>query len=62
MAERVRRLRIARGLTLREAEAATAVSRSMLSKIERGLASPLLEATYVHLQARDARLAREGAA
>ena len=37
---RVRRLRISRKLTLRAAEAATGVSRSMLSKIERGGASP----------------------
>jgi transcriptional regulator with XRE-family HTH domain len=40
LAERVRKLRVLRGLNLRDAEAATGVSRSMLSKIERGAASP----------------------
>lgn len=36
----VQRLRGARKLTLREAEKLTGVSRSMISKLERGLASP----------------------
>ena len=40
LAARVRRLRLERGLTLRETEDRTGVSRSMLSKIERGRASP----------------------
>ena len=40
LAARVRRLRLERGLTLRDAERQTGVSRSMLSKIERGRASP----------------------
>ena len=40
MSARLRRLRITRRLTLRAAEEATGVSRSMLSKIERGGASP----------------------
>lgn len=37
---RLQRLRGARKLTLREAEKLTGVSRSMISKLERGLASP----------------------
>lgn len=37
---RVRRVRLERGLTLRDTERQTGVSRSMLSKIERGRASP----------------------
>lgn len=40
LAARVRRLRGVQGLTLREAAGATGVSRSMLSNIERGAASP----------------------
>lgn len=40
MGARVRRLRLARGLTLRDAERALGVSRSMLSKLERDRASP----------------------
>lgn len=38
--KRLRQLRASRRLALRDAEAATGVSRSMLSKIERGRASP----------------------
>lgn len=40
LAARLRHLRLERGLTLRDAENQTGVSRSMLSKIERGRASP----------------------
>lgn len=40
LAERVRELRQLKALNLRGAEAVTGVSRSMLSKIERGVASP----------------------
>lgn len=40
LAARVRNLRLERGLTLRELEDRAGVSRSMLSKIERGAASP----------------------
>ena len=40
LGHQVRRLRLARKLTLRDAERLTGVSRSMLSKIERNLASP----------------------
>lgn len=40
MGARVQRLRAARKLALRNAEKLTGVSRSMISKLERGLASP----------------------
>lgn len=40
LAARVRKLRLERALTLRELEERSGVSRSMLSKIERGTASP----------------------
>lgn len=43
VAENVRRIRLARGLSLRELSEATGVSKALLSQIERGVANPTLE-------------------
>ncbi|MCD0451660.1 XRE family transcriptional regulator [Actinocorallia sp. API 0066] len=43
VAENVRRIRLARGMSLRELSEATGVSKALLSQIERGVANPTIE-------------------